>query len=384
MDITKQNKINLISIYMSWQNKLLKEIYYNPKTGFKSQNRLYKEALKQDQRIRHNDVDSFLKQQEENQINKLDNNKKYLFKINAPPSYYQMDLTFYPKYKSVNNGYTIMLCLIEIASRKAYIIPLKTKNEKEIYEAINKLINKIKGIKAITTDNGSEFTNKKVDKLLKDNHIVHYLGQAEDKRTLSIVERFNRTIKNYLRKYFTAYNTYKWINVIDDIVENYNNSYHSGIKTSPNQITNEQIERIYTDNIQYNSYLKDRLNIKIGDLVRTLNSKHIFEKEGEKYSTVVYEVVGIIGNKYEIKNIKTNNILQKKYGIYELSKISETIEKFDNKKNNKNKQQILKDYKTNLKLQKEGLDKKNIISSIRRPKRITRSKIKTMTSIKRI
>jgi hypothetical protein len=68
MDITKQNKINLISIYMSWQNKLLKEIYYNPKTGFKSQNRLYKEALKQDQRIRHNDVDSFLKKQEENQM----------------------------------------------------------------------------------------------------------------------------------------------------------------------------------------------------------------------------------------------------------------------------------------------------------------------------
>jgi len=80
----------------------------------------------------------------------------------------------------------IQLCyvLIEIASRKAYIIPLKTKNEKEIYEAINKLINKIKVIKAITSDNGKEFTYKKVESLFIKNNIKHYFGQADDKRTL--------------------------------------------------------------------------------------------------------------------------------------------------------------------------------------------------------
>ena len=181
---------------MSWQNNLLKKLYYNPKTGFKSVNRLYKEAHKIDNRIRIIDVKNFLKKQEEYQINTTDN-KQFLFRINAPQGYYQMDLTFYPQFKTANKGYTIMLCLIEIASRKAYIVPLKTKSENEIYDALKSLIDKIKSIKAITSDNGSEFTNKKVQKLFKDNNIIHYLGQAEDKRTLSIVERFNRTIKNY-------------------------------------------------------------------------------------------------------------------------------------------------------------------------------------------
>lgn len=372
MDITKHNKINLTQIYMSWQDKLLKDIYYNPKTGFKNDNRLYKEAVQKDSRIRHIDVRNFLKKQEEYQINKLDNNKKYLFKINAPLGYYQMDLTFYPQYKSANRGFTIILCFIEIASRKAYIIPLKTKTENEIYQGLAKLISLVKDIKAITTDNGSEFTNKKVEKLLKDNHIVHYLGQAEDKRTLSVVERFNRTIKNYLRKYFTAYNTYNWIDVIDDIVENYNNSYHSTLKTSPNKITKERMERIYTDNIIYNAQMKSKLNINVGDMVRTLNSKTIFDKEGEKYSKVVYEVVSIIGNKYQIKNVKTDSTLQKRYGIYELSKVNPNFDSFENQ-NNKEKEQVVKEHKTQQKINKEGLDTSNIIST-GRPKRSKKQK----------
>jgi hypothetical protein len=359
---------------MSFQNNILKDIYYNPKTGFKSQNRLYKEAQKQDQTISHSDVKNFLNQQEEYQINRS-NNQKILFKINAPPGYYQIDLTFYPKYKSANNGYSIMLCLIEIATRKAYIVPLKTKSESEIYDALNKLLSKVKGIKAITSDNGSEFVNKKIQKLFKDNGIIHYLGQAEDKRTLSIVERFNRTIKNYLRRYFTAYDTYNWIDVIDDIVDNYNNSYHSSLKTSPNKITKEQIGRIYTDNIQHNAYLKDKLNINVGDKVRTLNSKNVFDKEGERYSKTIYEVVEIIGNKFKIKNIKTDSTLQKKYGIDELSKIDPNIQSLDNSLNDSSKKEnIIKQYTTDMKIRKEGLDQSNIIPVVARAKRTIKSK----------
>jgi hypothetical protein len=359
---------------MSWQDKLLKDIYYNPKTGFKNNTRLYKEVIQKDPRIRHKDVKTFLKKQEEYQINKLDNNKKYLFKINAPPGYYQMDLTFYPQYRSANRGFTIILCFIEIASRKAYVIPLKTKTETEVYEGMVKLISLVKGIKAITTDNGSEFTNKKVEKLLKDNRIVHYLGQAEDKRTLSVVERFNRTLKNYLRKYFTAYNTYNWIDVIDDIVENYNNSYHSTLKTSPNKITKDQMDRIYTDNIIYNAKVKSRLDINVGDMVRTLNSKTIFDKEGEKYSKVVYEVVSIIGNKYQIKNVKTDSNLQKRYGIHELSKVNPNFESFENQNQTKDKEEVVKEHKTQRKVNKEGLDTSNIITTTGRPKRSVVSK----------
>jgi len=356
---------------MTWQNDLLKSIYYNPKTGFKSENRLYKDAHKIDERIRTIDVKNFLKKQEEYQINTIDN-RNLLFKINAPLGYYQMDLTFYPQIAKANNGYTGMLCLIEIPTRKAFVVPIKTKTETEISDAIKKFIDRIKPIKAITSDNGSEFVNKKVEKLFKDNNITHFLGQAEDKRTLSIVERFNRTIKNYLRKYFTAYNTYKWIDVIDDIVSNYNNSYHSSIKTSPNDITLKQVDRNYTDNIIHNAEVRSKMKIKIGDYVRTLNSKTIFDKEGERYSKIVYVVVGIVGNKYELKNEKTDNVLQKKYGINELSKINNAFDVFESP-NEGRKEEVVKEHKTDVKVRKEGLDKENIVSEAR-PKRSVVSK----------
>ena len=111
------------------------------------------------------------------------------------------------------------------------------------------------------------------------------------------------------------------------------------------------------------------MKIKIGDYVRTLNSKTIFDKEGERYSKIVYLVVGIDGNKYEIKNEKTDNVLQKQYGINELSKINNVFDVFETQNESK-KEEVVKEHKTNVKVRKEGLDvipKEQV--SVGRPKR---------------
>ena len=345
-------------------NKTLSDIYYNPKTGFKTGERLLKEARKTLPNISQKQIRAWLNSQEERQINKY-NNRPIYFKITAPPDYYQMDITFLPQLKAKNKGYSAMLCMVEIATRKAYVVPLKTKSEGEIAEAINKLVKQLKP-KAITTDNGSEFTNKTVQALFKKNNIIHYKTQPGDKYTLSIVERFNRTVKNYLRRYFTANNTYEWINVIDDIVENYNNSYQNGIHNAPNEVTDAEVEQVRAEAIIHNADAKAKVGIDVGDIVRTKYKKTIFDKENEVFSKGLYEVVEIVGYKYKLKSQESGEVLKTLFGINSLQKVKDVVQN-PLKVEGPDKKQVVKEYKTKQKVKKEGLDEANVIQG--RPKR---------------
>jgi len=82
----------------TYTTKLLRRIYYDTGTGYKTQERFYKEAKKQDKYITHKDIKNFLEQQEEYQINKKQKpEKKLQYNITAPRGYYQADLIFYNK-----------------------------------------------------------------------------------------------------------------------------------------------------------------------------------------------------------------------------------------------------------------------------------------------
>ena len=59
---------------------------------------------------------------------------------------------------------------------------------------------------------------------------------------MGIVDRFVRTLRGMINKYMAMHNTTKYINVIDDLVENYNASYHSGIKMIPDDFKNNDVK----------------------------------------------------------------------------------------------------------------------------------------------
>ena len=72
-------------------------------------------------------------------------------------------------------------------------------------------------------DRGREFYNKDVQKLFN-------LYSTENEEKSCVNERFNRTIKEKIFKYFSANNTRKYVDVLDLLVEQYNNTIHSSIK----------------------------------------------------------------------------------------------------------------------------------------------------------
>ena len=72
-------------------------------------------------------------------------------------------------------------------------------------------------------DKGREFYTKDVQKLVE-------LYSTENEEKSCVIERSNRTIKEKMFKYFSANNTRKFVDVLDLLVYQYNNTIHSSIK----------------------------------------------------------------------------------------------------------------------------------------------------------
>ena len=85
--------------------------------------------------------------------------------------------------------------------------------------------------KILWPDKGKEFYNKSMKELLEKNNVELYSTETGEKS--SIVERWNRTIKRNVWKYFSANNTMKYIDILPNLIKKYNNTYHRSIKCTP-------------------------------------------------------------------------------------------------------------------------------------------------------
>ena len=157
-----------------------------------------------------------------------------------------------------SKGFRFLLCIIYIFSKYAWVIPLKDKKGLSFVNGFQKIINNSKRKpNKIWVDKGSEFYNNSVKKWLKDHDIVMYSTNREGKSV--IAERFNRTLKNKIYKYMTSISKNVYIDKLDDIVKEYNNTYHTSIKMKPVDV----IDNTYID------FKKERNNnnpkFKVGD-----------------------------------------------------------------------------------------------------------------------
>ena len=105
-----------------------------------------------------------------------------------------------------NHGVKYLLTIIDVFSKYAWIMPLKTKTGKDITKAFDYII-KGGGRKPsrLWVDKGTEFYNKTFKKYLEENSIHMYSTHNEGKAV--VVERFNKTMKTWMWKYFSANNT---------------------------------------------------------------------------------------------------------------------------------------------------------------------------------
>ena len=157
---------------------------------------------------------------------------------NFPNEIWSADLIDLKKIKKDNNGFQYIINIIDLFSRHAWSIPIKNKTGKSIVEAFDYVLGELNAInykpKKLWVDNGSEFYDKTFKNWLNDNNIQMYSSFNEGKAV--VIERFNRTLKNKMFKYFTANATYKYIDILSSLINEYNNKKHSSTKLSPNEL----------------------------------------------------------------------------------------------------------------------------------------------------
>ena len=122
-----------------------------------------------------------------------------------------------------------------------------------VNNAFNKIIKQIIKPNKIWVDQGGEFYNRNFKKWLSDNDIIMYSTFNEGKSV--VPERFIRTLKNKLYKHMTATGKNVYYDVLDDVVNEYNNTKHSTIKMKPKDVKNDKTKssaiarnnRVYID-----------------------------------------------------------------------------------------------------------------------------------------
>ena len=217
------------------------------------------------------------------------------------------DMQLLSKY---NKGIRFVLSVIDIFSKYAWVVPIKDKKGISIVKAFQIILKQSnRKPNKIWVDKGSEFYNAYFKKWLRDNDIVMYSTHNEGKSV--VAEIFIRTLKSKIYKYMTSISKNAYIDKLDDIVDEYNNTYHTTIKMKP-------------ANVKDNTYINADKEInnkdpkfKVDDHVRISKYKNIFAKgympNWSEEVFVIKKVKNTVPWTYVINDLNGEEIIGKFY-----------------------------------------------------------------------
>ena len=167
---------------------------------------------------------------------------------------------------------------IDVFSKYVWVIPLKNKTGPALVTAFKEILESGRKPQKIQTDEGTEFFNKHFKDLMKAEEIQLYNTYNETKA--SVVERVIRTLKTRMWRYFTAKKTMRYIDVLQDLVDAYNQSKHRSIQKKPINVTQENEREVWHTLYGEREEKKKPVSYKfeIGDQVRISKMKRTFEK----------------------------------------------------------------------------------------------------------
>lgn len=207
---------------------------------------------------------------------------------------WQADLVEMGAYADQNKGYRYLLTVIDTFSKFGWAVALKDKTASSVSDAMQMIFAKHKRIpKNLQTDDGKEFFNiTHFSKLMKKHNINHYSTFSVLKA--SIVERFNRTIKSAMWKQFSYNGSYKWIEMINTLIDNYNSKKHRTIKMCPRDVNKTNENRLLTTVYEHIKIKPLKTKFILNDCVRISKYKHLFAKGyTPNYTTEVFKIAAI-------------------------------------------------------------------------------------------
>ncbi|GBL91271.1 Putative uncharacterized transposon-derived protein F54H12.3 [Araneus ventricosus] len=230
-----------------------------------------------------------------------------------------LDMQFVSKF---NSGYKYLLTCIDVFSKFAWAIPLKDKTDQSILNGFKEIFKERKP-QFLQTDKGTEFKNRLVQNYLKEMNVHFFTTNNETKA--SIVERFHRTLMSKLTRYFTEYNTRKYIDVIAKLIFSYNHTWHRSIKMEPYSVNIDTQAEVWQNLYGVLSEQKsEKPSFKVGDTVRISNWKGRFEKGYENnWSLEIFTVHKIVPRNPTVYKLRDfhNNVIEGTFYEKEMQKV---------------------------------------------------------------
>ncbi|XP_078682397.1 uncharacterized protein LOC144916874 [Branchiostoma floridae x Branchiostoma belcheri] len=258
---------------------IFRDIYYDPRNpaGYGSVDQLHRAVKRHG--IKRRQVEEWLSSQDTYTLHKPIRRRfqRNRVIVGGVDHQWQGDLADLSSLAKQNDGYRYILTCIDVLSKFAWAVPIKDKKGLTLVEAFQSILDEGRKPWRLQTDQGTEFLNRHFQTLLKNEDIEFFTTfNAETKA--SVVERFNRTLKTRMWKYFTANNTHRYIDVLDDLLEAYNHSRHSSIKKAPVEVNKENQRFVWhtlygREPSWKTPKRKQTFKFKVGDVVRISKAK---------------------------------------------------------------------------------------------------------------
>jgi Integrase core domain/Chromo (CHRromatin Organisation MOdifier) domain len=294
-------------------SKRLTKLFYDPSNpaSFSTLEKLYDASGR---KIKKSVIQKWLQKQKTYTLHKPKRKrfKRNFYNVNNIADLWQTDLICWESLANHNDGYKYILVVIDVFSKFAYVVPLKSKTADSIIVAFKHIFDQtdLKPLQ-LSSDKGGEYRNKKFQKFMKNNNIRFDVVQ-DDQNKSSVAERFIRTITTLIHKYFTAENTLRYVDVLKKLTHSYNHRKHRSIGMAPVEVNETNILKVYENLNKHRNESVKKPKCKVGDYVRVSKNKHLFEKNfTANYSHEVFIVDQVILRKpivYKLKDLMGEEI----------------------------------------------------------------------------
>jgi transposase InsO family protein len=309
----------------------MEQVYYDTKhpSGYGGAQRLINAVKKDDKKL----VKAWLSGQRVYTLHKPAR-KRYntrRYKVAGPNVLWQADLVEMIPYAEENDGYNYLLTVIDVFSRYAWVRPLKRKTGVAVKAAFQDILNADeKAPLKLQTDQGKEFENDIFQIFLRQHNIAFFTIKSQFKAALA--ERFNRTLKDKMWRYFTHVGNYRWVEVLQDFVSAYNNAPHRSLYgLAPNQVDEENMHELWLIQEGLAPAQVTRRNpvlpeLHVGDYVRLSKAKRVFAKGYlPSWTEEIFQVIQVI-DKFQPVEYKVQdyggNLIEGSFYRAELQKVA--------------------------------------------------------------
>ena len=221
-----------------WED-YLKKIYYDPSHpgSYEGAKVLYNIVKKENKyKISHAKIKNWLSNQNAYTVNKAvkRNFERARVVVSGIDDQWDADLASFQPDATENDGFKYLLFVIDIFSRFGWVEPIKDKSSTEIVKAFKKILNGDRKPNRLRTDAATDFTSKGFQKCVTENKIIHFTTHSE--KQANYVERFIKTIKSKIFRFMNASNSKRYVDILPYLIDSYNNTWHSGIKSEPSNV----------------------------------------------------------------------------------------------------------------------------------------------------